>query len=110
MVRVSKVTGVVLQGRQVSAHPNSRVNTRAERINRIGAGHSGSRTERSGHGHDRISGATWNEHRQRTEQHCAVMDRHELRVSRFAADVAGVECPGGLATRPLRTVLVRLAS
>jgi hypothetical protein len=36
-------------------------------------------------------GATWDEHRQRTEQHCAVMDRHELRVNQFAADVASFE-------------------
>lgn len=36
-------------------------------------------------------GATWDEHRQRTEQHCAVMDRHELRISQFAADAPGFE-------------------
>jgi hypothetical protein len=36
-------------------------------------------------------GATWDEHRQRTEQHCVLIDRSELRVSQFPADVASFE-------------------
>ena len=36
-------------------------------------------------------GATWDEHRQRTERHCARMDRAELRISQLPADVASFE-------------------
>jgi hypothetical protein len=33
-------------------------------------------------------GATWNEHRQRTERPCALVDREGLRVNQLPADVA----------------------
>jgi uncharacterized protein YchJ len=36
-------------------------------------------------------GATWDEHRQRTERHCALMDRAELRINQLPADVSSFE-------------------
>jgi uncharacterized protein YecA (UPF0149 family) len=34
-------------------------------------------------------GATWDEHRRRVEQHCAFLERNELRVQQLPADVSG---------------------
>jgi SEC-C motif-containing protein len=36
-------------------------------------------------------GATWDEHRQRTEQYCALADRNALRIKQFSGNVAGLE-------------------